>query len=171
MFFLNNYNDRIIKYDLINKFNYKNVISIPKLEFIILTFNLKKWDSGALINLLSSLKLIILKTPKITTSKISNVVFKIRKGQPIGCKLTLRKIYLHKFLFILINKILPKSKFTKISKHNMFSLTLKNVLIFNELEQNYQFFKNLPGLNIHFKFSKSTYKELIYLIKSYKLLT
>lgn len=166
---LTKYTEKIVKYDLINKFCYKNVKYIPKLKYIILNFNLKKWDTKSFIILLSSLKLITLQTPKITTSKISNVVFKIRKGQPIGCKVTLRNIKMNKFLLKILNKNLTKLKTMELNNNSMFSLTLKNILIFKELEQNYQFFKNLPGLNIHIKFDQCSITEFFYLIKSYKI--
>lgn len=169
MRFLNQYNKQIVKYDLINKFNYKTVLTIPELEYIILNFNLKKSDTKLLISLLSSLKLISLKNPKITTSKTSNIVFKIRKGQPVGCQLTLRNFTMYKFLLRLINKTVPFKKTYKVT-NSLYSLTLKNILIFNELEQNYQFFKNLPNLNVYIKFKHCTVKEFCYLLKSYKLL-
>lgn len=171
MFIFNQYKEDIVKYDLINKFHYKNTLKIPKLTSIILNFNLNKWDTKSLILLLSSLKLITLQNPKITTSKISNVVFKIRKGQPIGCKLTLRSMQMNKFLFKILNKLVPKFKIHKTNiKTSMFSFTLKNVLLFNELEQNYQFFKTMPNLTVHVKFTECSFKELICLLKSYKLL-
>ena len=132
MRFLNQYNKQIVKYDLINKFNYKTVLTIPELEYIILNFNLKKSDTKLLISLLSSLKLISLKNPKITTSKTSNIVFKIRKGQPVGCQLTLRNFTMYKFLLRLINKTVPFKKTYKVT-NSLYSLTLKNILIFNEL--------------------------------------
>jgi len=171
MTFLNQYSNKIVKYDLINKFQYNNILDIPKLKYILLNFHLKKGDTKLLIPLISSLKLIVLQDSKIITSKVSNIVFKIRKGHPVGCKLTLRNVKLTKFLFKLLNKILPKSKFNCINKcNNMFSFTLDNSLIFNELEKNYQFFKSLPKLNISVKFDECSIPEFFYLIKSYKLL-
>ena len=170
MTFFNNYKEKVVKYDLINKFTYQTITQIPKLKYLILNFNLKKLDNKALITLLSSLKLITLQNPNITVSKISNVVFKIRKGQPVGCKITLRNLKMNNFLFKLINKNFPQKKLNKITDNNTYSFMLKNVLIFDELEQNYQFFKNLPYLKIHLTITKSTFPEFCYLIKSYKLL-
>ena len=169
MIVLNQYKNKVVKYDLINKFNYKKLTHIPELKYIILNFNLKKIDTKLLITVLGSLKLITLQNPKVTTSKVSNVVFKIRKGQPIGCLVTLRHIRMNKFLFILLNKLLPNFKPISLNSNNTFSITLNNSLIFDELEQNYQFFKNLPALNAHIKFTKCSLLELKYLIKSYKL--
>jgi len=167
---LNHYKEKIVKYDLINKFTYKNITNIPKLNYIILNFNLKKGETKSLIKLMSSLKLIVLQDPKITTSKTSNIVFKIRKGQPIGCQLILRNVKMNNFLFKMLNKILPKINSKKINNSSLVSFNLNNVLIFEELEYNYQFFKNLPNLSVHIKFSHCTFEEFCYLLKSYKVI-
>ena len=129
---LNHYKEKIVKYDLINKFTYKNITNIPKLNYIILNFNLKKGETKSLIKLMSSLKLIVLQDPKITTSKTSNIVFKIRKGQPIGCQLILRNVKMNNFLFKMLNKILPKINSKKINNSSLVSFNLNNVLIFEE---------------------------------------
>ena len=44
MNFLNKYSENVVKYDLINKFQYKRVNKLPILKFVILTFNFKKFD-------------------------------------------------------------------------------------------------------------------------------
>lgn len=169
--FLNQYTNKTVKYDLINKFKYKNILNIPNLEYILLNFNLKKGNTKLLLPLISSLKLLTLQNAKITRSKVSNITFKIRKGQPVGCKLVLRKSKMNSFLFNLLNEILPKSKYNETSNYtNIFSCSLENPLVFEELEKNYPFFKALPKLNIFIKFKKCNIKEFFYLIQSYKLL-
>lgn len=168
MTILKQYNNKVVKYDLINKFNYKTIANIPKLHYIVLNFNVKKGNIKSLITLMSSLKLIALQTPKITTSKVSNIAFKIRKGQPIGCQVILRNDIMNMILFKLLNKNFPKLKPNQI-KNKSFSITLNNILIFKELEQNYQFFKNLPNLSIYLNFNTNTYNEFYYLLQSYKI--
>ena len=59
MNFLKNYNENVVEYDLINKFNYKILNKIPKLKSITLTFKLKKSDTKTLISSLAALKLLI----------------------------------------------------------------------------------------------------------------
>ena len=51
MTFFNNYKEKVVKYDLINKFTYQTITQIPKLKYLILNFNLKKLDNKALITL------------------------------------------------------------------------------------------------------------------------
>lgn len=168
MVFLSQYNDKVVKYDLINKFHYKFTTKIPKLKFIILNFKLKKWDIKSLISALASLELITSQKAKLTTSKVSNIVLKVRKGQPVGCKITLRNRSMNKFLFKIINSIISTSISEKLSK-DIFSIKIDNVLIFKELEINYQFFKNLTNLNIQIKPTNCNFNEFWFLIKSHKL--
>ena len=170
MNFLKDYNKTVVKYDLINKFNYKTLKTIPKFESITLTFKMRRYSIKNLISYLSAIKIISSQTPTINSSKVSNISFKIRKGQPIGCKVTLKKKKLLKFLFLIINKIPSKKiKFD----YNFFALSFKiqNILIFDNLEKNYQFFKNLSHLNINVTIKNVSNKEVFFFLKSHKLIT
>jgi len=166
---LNHYNESIVKYDLINKFNYKTLNKIPKLKFITLSFKLKKCDVKSLVSSLAALQLITYQKGILTTSKISNISLKIRQGQPVGCKLTLRKSKMNFFLTKLINKNFSQQILSPQKSCNLFSVKLSNVLIFNELEQNYQFFNNLSNLNVNIGTTDCTFNEFVFLLKSYKL--
>ena len=73
-------------------------------------------------------------------------------------------------LIKLLNKTLMKSKIKNFTTNNLFSIKINNILIFKELEQNYQFFKNLSSLNINVKTTNCTFQEFIFLIHSYKFL-
>ena len=166
---LKHYNENIVKYDLINKFNYKTLTKIPKLKFITLSFKLKRCDVKSLVSSLAALQLITCQKGVLTTSKISNISLKIRQGQPVGCKITLRKSKMNLFLIQLVNKNFRQQIFTPQKSCNLFSVKLGNVLIFNELEQNYQFFNNLSNLNINIATTECTFNEFVFLLKSYKL--
>lgn len=170
MNFLNEYTEKVVKYDLVNKFQYKLISKIPNLKFITLSFKFNKFDLKLLISSLASLKLITLKKGILTQSKISNVSLKIRKGQPIGCKITLRKNKMNEFLYKILNKIISKQNYKNNNKITMFSIKIDNILIFQELEQNYQFFKNLSNLNINIKTTDCTFEEFVFLITSFKFL-
>ena len=91
MYLINYYYNNIVKYDLINKFYYKNIKQLPSILKIILNFNFKKQNIKNLMSSLIALELISSQKPIFTKSKISNITLKIRKGQPVGCKITLRK--------------------------------------------------------------------------------
>ena len=170
MHFLKQYTEKVVKYDLINKFQYKIATKLPSLKFVTLNFKLKRWDIKLLISSLAALELITLQKGILTKSNVSNVSLKIRKGQPIGCKITLRKDKMNNFLFKLLNKTLGKSTFKTVNNNNLFSIKISNILIFKELEQNYVLFKNLSNLNINIKITNCTFQEFIFLINSYKFL-
>jgi|TARA_B110000967_G_C18901297_1_gene575447 large subunit ribosomal protein L5 len=172
MHFFEHYNENIVKYDLINKFRYKNLTKIPKLNFISLRFNFKKSDLKQLIAALIALELITFQKGSLIESKVSSVSLKIREGQPVGCKVVLRRLKMLEFLTKLINKIVienKKIKRSKIFNYNSFSFKISNVLIFNELEKNYQFFKNLKGLDINISTTPTDFKNFLFLLKSHKI--
>jgi large subunit ribosomal protein L5 len=169
MHFLKQYTEKVVKYDLINKFQYKMPTKLPSLKFVTLNFKLKRFDIKLLISSLASLELITLQKGVLTNSNVSNVSLKIRKGQPIGCKITLRKNKMNNFLFQLLNKTLNKCTVKTVKNNNLFSIKISNILVFKELEQNYSFFKNLSNLNINIKTTNCTFQEFLFLINSYKL--
>ena len=167
MFFLNQYEQKVVKYDLINKFKYNTVDEIPILASISLNFRLKRFNVKNLISAISSLKVLTSQNSIFLKSQVPNIVLKIRKGHPIGCKVTLRKNLMNKFLFKLSNKMLLKSK-TEIT-NNTIHIKINNILIFTELEKNYQFFKNLTDLHIYIKTTKCQLNEFLFLTNAYKL--
>lgn len=171
MTFLNKYYKTVVKYDLINKFFYKDINKLPNIKFITLSFNFKKFDIKLLISALAALEFITVNKGVLTKSKVSNVSLKIRKGQPIGCKITLRKHKMNQFLFKILNKIIINQTFKSDTLNNIFSIKLKNILIFQELEQNYRFFKNLYNLNLTVKTTNCSLKDFFFLIISFKLIT
>jgi large subunit ribosomal protein L5 len=110
MFFLKTYFDRVIKYDLINTFFYQNLLEIPKLEKIILNFGYQKSNFKYLVSGLLALEFISLKKSKITKSKHLNVFLKIKKGNPVGCKIVLKKNTMYLFYLKLITSVFSKSQ-------------------------------------------------------------
>lgn len=172
MHFLKYYNENIVKYDLINKFRHKNLMEMPKLLFINLRFKFKHYDLKQLIAALVALELLTSQKGSLLKSKVSSVSLKIRKGQPIGCKVTIRGEKMQSFLAKLISKATLKHIPTKTKsrvKHNIFSFKVSNVLVFHELEKNYQFFKNLKGLDISFVTTHTNYENFSFLMRSYKI--
>jgi large subunit ribosomal protein L5 len=171
-----NYYNSVIKYDLINKFYYKNHKQIPKIINIILNFNCKSLNVKNLVSSLGALELITIKKGIVLTSKKSNIVLKIRKGNPIGCKVTLKKIDMYIFFFRLISEILPHIKLFKgfhvknlvNYNSNSFIFKIKKTLFIYELEKYYQFFKDLPHIEINIITNSLFFFELTFLLQSYK---
>ena len=169
MKFLQNYNENIVNYDLLNKFTYNSITKLPKLKFININLSLKKNDIKLLISYLAALKIITKQNGIIIPAKKSNIIFKIRKGTPIGCKVNLRKTKMFLFYWKLLNtQILPTTSIT--TNKNFFSFSIKNIFLFKELELNYQFFSNLKFLNINLVTTTSCINQNKFLLKSYKVL-
>jgi len=171
----NSYYNNIIKYDLINKFNYKNHKQIPKIIKIILIFNCKNINIKKLISSLIALELITNQKGVILTSKKSNLVLKLRKGNPIGCKVTLHKKTMNFFYYRLISEIFPNIKLFEgfhlkkfVNNFNSFSFKINKTLFFIELEKYYQFFKDLPNLQLIIITNSLFSFELSFLLQSYK---
>lgn len=174
MHFLQNFYSKTLKYDLINKFIYKNTYKIPKIQKIILNFGSKTVDFKKLTSSLLVLEWITSQKGILTKTKKSNILLKIRRGNPVGCKVTLRKYNLYNFFARIIIEILPKIKsirkleITQKLRKNSFSYELHNIFTFSELENYYYFLSNLPKLNISLVTNTKSKKELLFLLKSFQ---
>ena len=166
------YYENIVKYDLLNKFQYKNIQQLPKLKKITLSLRCKTSDFKQLFSSLIALELITSQKSIINKSKVSNVSFKIRKGNPVGCKLTLRKKNMYNFFTKILLQLLPHSKLiNKLSNKNVknsISFEFNKILFFPELENQYQFFNKLLNLHVVIVTSSKSYDELKFLLNSFK---
>lgn len=175
MSILESYYKKVIRYDLINKFSYTNLNEIPKLKKIILNFGCKKFEIKNIASILFSLELVTTKQGLLTKSRRSNIWLKVRKGQPVGCVVVLKRNKMYLFLFKLLSEVFPVLRDFKglnISKKlgkTSFSFTLKELIKLKELEKQFYLFTDLPPLNITFVTNTKTKKELVYLLQSFKL--
>ena len=175
MHFLNYFYKKTLKFDLINKFYYPNLKKLPNLKQIILNFSCKTTELKTIATHLLALELISNQKGTITLSKRPNLLLKIRKGNPTGCKITLRKNRMLNFLSKIFTKIFPKTRnFNGIEIHqkvtkNAFSFSIKNTLTFPELTEHYYLFNNLTNLNISFVANANTKKETLFLLTSLQL--
>lgn len=135
------YKDEIMD-TLIDKFEYDNVMQVPELEKVIV--NMGVGEAPENVNLLDEsveqLKLITGQDPVVTRAKKSIANFKIRKGMPVGCKVTLRGELMYEFLYKLINVALPRVRdFRGLSTKSFdgrgnYSLGLDNQTVFPEIK-------------------------------------
>ena len=124
------------------KFNYKNVMELPKIEKIIINMGVGEAvkDNKKLDTALSELMAISGQRPVITKAKKANASFKLREGMSVGLKVTLRKKKMYEFLDRLVNIALPRVRdFRGISEKSFdgngnYSLGLKEQYIFPEIE-------------------------------------
>ncbi len=106
---LTRYRDEIVP-GIMKKFNFKNRFQVPRLTKIVI--NIGMGEGGQDIKVLESaceeVALITGQRPVITRAKKAIANFKIRKGLPIGCKVTLRGMRMYEFLDRLTNVALPR---------------------------------------------------------------
>ena len=173
MHFLRYYNQKIIKHDLINKFKYNRISDVPGLKKIVLNFGCKNFNIQKFATTLLALEIITTKKATLTTAKNANVLLKIQKGHPAGCKVILREKEMSDFLTRLFLEILPKLKnfsgFKLKKEAGSFSFKLLgNQMLLQEFEEQYPLFASLPDLDVHISTNSKTQKELLFLIKSLK---
>lgn len=150
---------------LIEKFGYKNVMEVPKLEKIVINMGVgeAKENQKVLESAVSDLSIIAGQKPIITKSKKSVANFKIRENMPIGCKVTLRKLKMYEFADKLVNVALPRVRdFRGVSSKSFddrgnYSLGVKEQLIFPEIE--YDKIDKVRGMDIVFVTTAKTDEE------------
>lgn len=164
------YYKTVIKYDLINKFNYKNIKELPKLKKIILDFKTKNFKAKTFAATLFALELIALKKCNFTTSKKPNILLKIQKGQPVGGKIILTKKLMYHFFSSLILEIFPKAqnciKFKPNNKSNISIQLKQDNLNFYNLKEHYNLSDLINYINITITTNSKTQTELFFLLRS-----
>ncbi|MEE8382830.1 MAG: 50S ribosomal protein L5 [Thermodesulfobacteriota bacterium] len=150
---------------LMKEFNYKNRMQVPRLQKVVVNMglgeaiqNIKVLDSAA-----NELMVITGQKPVPSKAKKSIANFKLRKGMPIGCFVTLRKERMYGFFDRLVNIALPRVRdFRGISGRSFdgrgnYSLGIKEQIIFPEID--YDKIDKIKGLNITIVTSAKTDEE------------
>ena len=139
---------------LTEKFAYKNVMQVPKLEKIVINMAVGDavGNSKALESALTDLTTIAGQKPVITRAKKSLAAWKLRKGMAIGCKVTLRGQRMYEFLDKFMNVALPRVRdFRGVSRNSFdgrgnYAVGIKEQLIFPEIE--YDKIDKIRGMDI-----------------------
>lgn len=147
------------------KFEYKNMMQVPKLEKIVVNMGVGevKDNPKALESAANDLSIITGQKPLITKAKKSIAGFKLRQGMKIGCKVTLRGDRMYEFMDKLFNVAMPRVRDFKGVSPNSFdgrgnySLGLKEQLIFPEIE--YDKIDKIRGMDIVFVTTANTDEE------------
>ena len=158
------YNNEISK-NLMAKFNYKSIMQLPKMEKIVLNIGVGDavTNSKLLDEAVEELTLISGQKPVITKAKKSIAGFKIREGQAIGCKVTLRGERMYEFLDKLVSISLPRVRDFRGVPNNSFdgrgnyTLGVKEQLIFPEID--FDKVNKLRGMDIVFVTTAKTDEE------------
>lgn len=172
MSILHYYYKNIVRQDLLTKYDYTNYTEIPCLKKICLSFQVSQSSLRQLLPLMSALTLASYQKPFFLRSKQVNLVLKLKKGYPIGCKITVRGQKMYDFLERILFFIFPQSKgsmlpFFRIGKKAAF-LSLENPFFFREIEKEYENFRELPKLHLTMIISAEKKEEIISLLSALK---
>lgn len=160
---------------LTEKFKYTSRMQVPKLEKIVLNMGVgdATQDSKYLDAAVKELEVIAGQKPIITSAKKSIAGFKLREGNKIGCKVTLRGENMYNFLEKLIKIALPRVRdFRGISKGSFdgrgnYTLGIKEQLIFPEVD--YDTVIKTRGLDICIVTTAKTNEEALELLSGFGL--
>jgi len=159
--------------NLIKEFNYKTVMAAPKLEKIVVNMGVGDGskDEKFIMAAVKDLELITGQKAVVTKARKSIAGFKIREGQPVGVKVTLRGDNMYVFLEKLIKVGLPRVRdFRGVSSHAFdgkgnYTVGIKEQLIFPEIE--YDEVVKVRGMDIVFVTTAKTNEEAKSLLKGF----
>lgn len=158
------YKNEIVK-AMMQKFGYKNIMEVPKLEKMVINVGVGEaiQNSKALDATVGDITAITGQRPIITKAKKSIAAFKLRQGMKIGCKVTLRGDRMYNFADKLFSVALPRVRdFRGVSPKSFdgrgnFSLGIREQLIFPEIE--YDKIDKVRGMDIIFVTTARTDEE------------
>jgi large subunit ribosomal protein L5 len=168
--------DEVVRKRLVEEFGYKNPMEVPKLDKIVINMGVGEaaGDQKKLDAAVAELMAIAGQKPVKTLSKKAIAGFKIREGQAIGCKVTLRKARMYEFLDRLVTIALPRVRdFRGIPGNRGFdgrgnyAMGLKEQIVFPEI--NYDRVETVRGMDIQFVTTAKTDKEAKALLKAFDL--
>ena len=157
---------------LMKKFDFTSIMQVPKVEKITLNIGLgdAKNNKKALQSALDELMLITGQKPVITKAKKDVSNFKVRKGFPVGCKVTLRKDYMYEFLERLCAVALPRTRdfrglsFKSFDGMGNYSFGIKEQIVFAEID--YDKVDSLRGMDVIITTSASSDNECYELLRA-----
>lgn len=167
--------DTTVKKNMMEKFKYKNALSVPKIEKIVINMGVgaAKDDAKLLDNAVKDLETITGQHVVKTKAKKAIANFKIREGLAIGCKCTLRGEKMYEFMDRLINLALPRVRDFRGVNPNAFdgrgnyALGIKEQIIFPEIE--FDKIDKVRGMDIIFVTTAKTDGEAKELLSEFNM--
>ena len=158
---------------LMEKFNYKSIMQVPRLQKITLNMGIGSatQDQKELQSAISEMELIAGQRPVITRAKKAISNFKLRAGVPIGCKVTLRRARMYEFLDRFINISSPRIRDFRgfpdkgFDGRGNYTLGIKEQIIFPEIDVDKV--SRITGLDITFVMSSDSDEESYALLKEF----
>ena len=156
---------------MMKQFNYTNVMQVPKITHVSVNMGIgdAKDNPKKLESALDELTLISAQKPVITRSRKDISNFKIRKGYPVGCKVTIRGNRMYDFLERLVSVALPRTRdfrglsFKSFDGRGNFSFGVKEQIIFTEI--NYDKIDSIRGMDINVSTTAKSNDESYWLLK------
>ncbi|MCG5499456.1 50S ribosomal protein L5 [Ectothiorhodospira lacustris] len=167
------YQETVVK-QLMERFNYSNVMEVPRITKITLNMGLGEAvaDKKIIEHALSDMTAIAGQKPVVTRARKSIAGFKIRDDYPIGCKVTLRRERMYEFLDRLVNVALPRVRdFRGISGKSFdgrgnFNMGVREQIIFPEVD--YDKIDALRGMDITITTTAKTDEEGRALLEAFR---
>ncbi len=166
------YRDTVVK-DLTEKFGYKSVMQVPKIEKI--TINMGVGDAVAdkkvMEHAVGDMEKIAGQKAIVTKAKKSVAAFKIRDDYPVGCKVTLRRERMYEFFDRLVTVAIPRERdFRGLSPKSFdgrgnYNMGVKEQIIFPEID--YDKIDKLRGMNITITTTAKTDEEAKALLSAF----
>jgi large subunit ribosomal protein L5 len=173
---LRKFYDEVVRQRLSEEFGYANSMQVPKLEKIVINMGVGEaaGDQKKLDAAVADLMAIAGQKPVKTKARKAIAGFKIREGQAIGCKVTLRKARMYEFLDRLVTIAMPRIRDFRGLPGNRgfdgrgnFAMGLKEQIVFPEI--NYDKVDTVRGMDIQFVTTAKTDKEAKALLKAFEL--
>ena len=151
---LEDYYSTAVRPAMIEKFGYKNIMQVPKLEKIVINMGVGDAvrDSKKVDHATQELTAITGQKAVVTIAKKSVASFKLREGMPVGCKVTLRRDRMYEFLDRPVNVALPRVRdFRGLNPKSFdgrgnYSMGLKEQIVFQEVD--YDKVESVRGMDI-----------------------
>lgn len=165
----------VVRAELQKQFDYKNHMQVPRLDKIVINMGVGEAtsDSKKVTAAVGDLTKISGQKPVVTRARQSIATFKLREGQAIGCKVTLRDERMYEFLDRLINIALPRVRdFRGVSSKSFdgrgnYAMGLKEQLVFPEID--YDQIDEVRGMDIVICTTAKTDEEAKALLKGFNM--
>ena len=172
---MSNSSERASTPAMMEKFGYKNIMEIPKLDKIVINMGVgnAKENPKGLEKAVEEMEMISGQKPVITRARKSVANFKLREGMPIGAKVTLRSDKMYYFLDKLVSVTLPRVRDFRGVNPNAFdgrgnyALGVKEQIIFPEIE--YDKIDQVRGMDVIFVTTAKTDEEARELLKQFNM--
>jgi len=158
---------------LMKRFNYRNIHQVPRLRLISLNMGIgdAKTNPKTLESALKELTLIAGQKAVVTASRKDISNFKVRKGFPVGCKVTLRGNRMYEFLERLISIALPRTRdfrglsFKSFDRKGNYAFGIQEQIVFTEID--YDKIDTIRGMDVNIATTAQSDEEAYWLLKEF----